>query len=344
MPINKFRIAFVLTKFPSQSEVPILNQIVGVVKQGHRVEIFADISEENVLHDDIAKYGLLDKVSYFKQRPIHNSKNKTLNKLSLILKTLPLIIRAFIKRPTITLRALNYRKYGSYAKSFWLFYNSYTFIFLSREYDILHAQFGPNGEKIALLKDIGLIKAKLLTSFRGYDINVIPKSDSIFKDYTYLKKWGDEFTVNTNFTKQKLIKEGFVKNNIHIIHSAIQFKNFNPTVKQNSDNSIKLISIGRLVDCKGIEFALKAIPLIQERLHKFEIIYRIIGDGVLKEELQTLCYSLNIESLVEFKGWQSQDNTIDANNIFNIIWSNNKTGLFINQAFWYASNICTYYR
>ena len=59
------KIAFIVNTFPSLSETFILNQIVGLIEEGHDVEIYAEESEESdKVHPDIKKYNLLSKTYY----------------------------------------------------------------------------------------------------------------------------------------------------------------------------------------------------------------------------------------------------------------------------------------
>ena len=61
-PLN---VLFIVNHFPSRSQAFIMNIIVGLIKKGHNVSIFS-FNKDNYasLYPDIAKYNLLDKVTY----------------------------------------------------------------------------------------------------------------------------------------------------------------------------------------------------------------------------------------------------------------------------------------
>ncbi len=71
-------------------------------------------------------------------------------------------------------------------------------------YDIVHCHFGTNGLKGALLQEIGAIQGKLITSFHGMDVNVIPRQCGA-DVYKQLFGRGDLYSVNTEFTRSKAI-------------------------------------------------------------------------------------------------------------------------------------------
>jgi colanic acid/amylovoran biosynthesis glycosyltransferase len=59
------------------------------------------------------------------------------------------------------------------------------------------------------------------------------------------------------------------------------------------------------VEKKGIEYAIKAIAKIAEDYPN--IIYRIVGDGSLRESLEALVLDLKISDNVKLLGWMTQE-------------------------------------
>lgn len=68
---------------------------------------------------------------------------------------------------------------------------------------------------------------------------------------------------------------------------------------------MKIITIARLVEKKGIEYAIKAIAKVAEN-HP-NIIYNIAGDGPLRESLEKLILDLKISDNVKLLGWMTQE-------------------------------------
>ena len=71
--------------------------------------------------------------------------------------------------------------------------------------------------------------------------------------------------------------------------------------ERRKTGTIKILSVGRLVEKKGHEYAIKALAKVVNKNGK-NIIYRIVGDGPLKDKLMSLAEELRIEDCVEFMG------------------------------------------
>jgi colanic acid/amylovoran biosynthesis glycosyltransferase len=65
------KIAYVVGTFPKVSETFIQNQITGLMDRGHEVDIFSlHRSREEVVHDQVKSYGLLERSHYLSQIPL----------------------------------------------------------------------------------------------------------------------------------------------------------------------------------------------------------------------------------------------------------------------------------
>lgn len=65
------RIAFVVEVFPSLSQTFVLNQVVGLIEQGHEVDIYAEIKgDSHKIHPDVEKYDLLKRTYITLKLPI----------------------------------------------------------------------------------------------------------------------------------------------------------------------------------------------------------------------------------------------------------------------------------
>ncbi|MFT3949708.1 MAG: glycosyltransferase family 4 protein [Agriterribacter sp.] len=96
----------------------------------------------------------------------------------------------------------------------------------------------------------------------------------------------------------KIICNPYFTNEIDHTENPVQS---NPTVKE-------ILFIGRLVTSKGPHIMLAALaPLLQERN---DVRIRVIGDGIMKEELLKMAIQLKIEGKVLLSGWLSK-NEID---------------------------------
>ncbi len=70
------KIAFIVNEFPCVSETFVLNQITGLIDQGHEVDIFAQRPGTSpTMHADVEKYRLLDRTLYIDAKAILSSLN-----------------------------------------------------------------------------------------------------------------------------------------------------------------------------------------------------------------------------------------------------------------------------
>ena len=283
------KIAFIVGGFPTLSETFILNQITGLLDLGHDVEIFAQTNpKDKKIHTDIEKYQLMKRVHYFSMPS---------NKIKRISKAIFLIIKNFYKAPTKILKSLNVFKYGKTALSLKFLYLLVPF--LDKKFDIIHCHFGPNGILGMYIKEMG-ISGKYITSFHGYDVNSYPKIAGK-NVYNNLFKVEDLFTTNTNFTRQQVIKLGCREKKIKILPVGLKILKFKFSIRKIQDGaSIKILTVGRLVEKKGHEYIIRAIAKIAESYNNIE--YIIAGDGPLRKKLEDLVSKLGIKNYTNFLG------------------------------------------
>ena len=282
------KIAIIVGEFPKLSETFILNQITGLLDLGHEVEIFAFYNpKEKKVHDDVEKYRLMERVHYF---------NIPDSMIKRVLKAIFLIITNFHKSPIKILKSLNVFKYGKKALSLKLLY--VVVPFLGKKFDMIHCHFGPNGIIGAYLKEVG-INSKLITTFHGYDMSkfISNHGEGIYKNL-FLK--GDLFMPISEHWKKKLIEMGCEEGKIIVHRMGIDIEKFEFSERRKT-GTIKILSVGRLVEKKGHEYAIKALAKVVNKNGK-DIIYRIVGDGPLKDKLMSLAEELGIGDCVEFIG------------------------------------------
>lgn len=285
------RIAFIVRQFPALSESFILKQIVGLLQKGHNVHIFAESDpHENSVHDDVLKYNLKSRTHYIRTIPR--------NKLLCRLKTLLLIIANLFKGPLKLIRALSLnikrgRKF-SYPELY------FVLLFLGRRFDIIQCHFGPAGRVGALLKQAGF-KAKVITTFHGYDVTSYVNQHG--KDvYQTLFDVGDLFTYNSQATKQKVLVLGAPAEKLVKLPMGIDFEKITFTPRHlESGQCVNILSVGRLVEMKGRQYALKAIASLVKKFQN--ISYTIVGDGPLRASLEKLVEQLGISKWVHLVGW-----------------------------------------
>jgi colanic acid/amylovoran biosynthesis glycosyltransferase len=294
------RIAFIVGPFPVLSETFILNQITGLLVRGHEVHIYGCKPDDtSKVHPDVEKYQLIGRTYYIPEIP----KNYFLR----FLKGLAFISTNFYKAPLVLLGSLNIFKYGKRAASMRLLYSVIPLL-KSQPYDIIHCQFGMYGVDGMILRDVGAIKGKLITSFRGYDISWYVKAcgENVY-DKLFVK--GDFFLANCEFFRKRAIQLGCDEKKIVVHGSGIDCSRFTYKPRYPHPDGIRIVTTGRLVEKKGIEYAIRAVAKVA-RLHQ-NIEYNIIGDGYLKEHLQQIISELNLADKVKLLGWKNQKEIIE---------------------------------
>ncbi|TVP59431.1 MAG: colanic acid biosynthesis glycosyltransferase WcaL [Nodularia sp. (in: Bacteria)] len=298
------RIAIIAGRFPVISETFILNQITGLITRGHEVHIYASQPEDaSKMHPNVEKYNLLQQTHYIP--PIPN------NYLWRFLLGMILLVVNFAKAPLVLLRSLNFLKYAKKAISLRILYEVIPLL-KSQPYDIIHCQFGVFALDGMVYRDIGAIKGKLITSFRGFDISKYLQEHG--EDiYNPLFTKGDFFLTNCEFFRQRAIKLGCNENKIIVHGSGIDCSRFPFKPRESSsDGKVQIVTTGRLVEKKGIEYGIRAIAKLAK--HHANIEYKIIGDGILKAHFQELIAELNVTEKVKLLGWKNQPEIIEILN------------------------------
>ncbi len=185
--------------------------------------------------------------------------------------------------------------------------------------DIVLCQFGYLGRKVISPKSrlsSWLKNKKIVTCFRGADTS--SKVRQRPRMYKKLFKKGHLFLPVCDFFKERLIKLGCPKNRIIVHYSAIDCSKF--LFKKRSypeDDVVKFISVSRLVEKKGLDFAIKAMAKIVNTHPNVQ--FTIVGDGPERERLQQLIDQFNLNEHVFLCGWKTQEEVVallDESHIF----------------------------
>lgn len=312
------RIAIVVGRFPVLSESFILNQISGLIERGHQVDIYAleGYSAETKVHPIVEKYNLAERGYYVPKIPQNYGVR--------FIKALQLLLVKGWRDLWAIARSLNIFRYGKQAASLRLFYGAIAFLKPS-DYDIVHCQFGiyalqgklPSDPGVLTLRSLGLLQGKLVVAFRGWDISWYVKEQGD-RVYDELFEVADFFVTNCNFFRDRAIKIGCPSEKIVVNGSGLDCQKF--TYKPRcfpDDGLIRLATIGRLVEKKGIEYGIRAVARLVRDYPNLE--YKIIGDGWLRDELQQLIAELGVADKIELVGWQPQPEIIsilDRSHIF----------------------------
>lgn len=296
------KIAFIVGEFPLLSESFILNQISGLIDQGHEVYIHAIKGPPQVstkVHPIFEDYNLARRTIYSAPVP-QNFIVRAITAVSILVRTGHLFSFRWLE-------LVNIFKYGREAANLRLIYQLHPFL-KPTTYDIIHAQFGGWGAFALRLQDLGWLNGKLITHFRGRDISVHlrQKGEDVYNE---LFKRGDLFLTNCEFFRQRILQLGCAEDKILVHGSAIDCEKFSFTPRHFPENGcIRVATIGRLVEKKGIEYCISAVTDAAQNHPQIELI--IIGEGELKFHFEQLIKRLNASAFIKLVGWKNQQEII----------------------------------
>jgi colanic acid/amylovoran biosynthesis glycosyltransferase len=285
------KIAFIVSTFPKLSETFILNQITGLLDMGYEVTVLAKRkSREKKVHGIVEQYGLMTHTHFF------NIPDKP---LLFFLKAIVLMMAIFFRNPIEICGLL--KKILSQRSEMSLRSLYHVYPFFKTNFDIIHCQFGLNGLIGLSLKRAG-VQSRLITSFHGRDLSAVvtEKGDHVYQD---LFQEGDLFLTVSEYWKRKLIRMKCNPKKIKVHRMGIDLEEFKYVERKfQPEKNVKLLTIGRLAEKKGHEYAIQAVAQIVRKNKNLNIQYRIAGDGVLRNRLESLVCKLGMENYIKFLG------------------------------------------
>jgi colanic acid/amylovoran biosynthesis glycosyltransferase len=297
------KIAFFLNEFPVISETFLLNQIVGLIRRGHELDIHAQWPVEPAnkgQHADVKRYRLLDRAHF---HPMPEAQ------LARFGSAAGRLARWGWRHPKITLDSLNIFRHRRSALNLTLLHELLPALEFPQRYDVVHCHFGPNGQRAVAWRDFGALLGPIITTFHGYDVNQLPQIEGPYL-YQRLFNEGELFTVGSEFMKKRIIALGAPEDRIVKLPMGIDLSRFRFTERiKNHDGELRLLTVARLVEVKGIEHAIRAVASLKEKYSRIH--YQIVGDGPLRAELEGLASRRGLANNVEFLGALPQEKVIE---------------------------------
>lgn len=256
-------IAFRVGSFPKLSETFILKQISGLIALGHRVIVVADRpSDEAAPPSGIARLEYVEPTSSW--------------------------LRSLYGRLPYRLRQARVARAEKR---------------MSRQSNVVVCNFGWFGQQVhdntSALED----PASIVTIFHGADMSrTLNTDDSRGRYETLLKSDGPLLPISDHW-RQELLVLGARDSQITIYHMGVDPDEFAFRQRQDDPSGpFRIISVGRLVEKKGTEFALRALAKAAPQLGDRSFQLDLIGDGPLTANLKVLVAQLGLENSVVFHG------------------------------------------
>lgn len=145
-----------------------------------------------------------------------------------------------------------------------------------------------------------------------------------YKYLSYIYGKADVLVCPSQMAKEELEKVSKNYKDVHVISNGVNIAEYRPLpVEKNfydryqlSEQTKKIIYVGRLFPEKSIDTLIKAIPSVIGKHPDTEFI--LVGQGYLREKLETLAQTLGVQNSVKFLGKISDEDKILAYNASDI--------------------------
>ncbi len=278
------RVVFSLSRFPVLSQTFVLNQITGLLDLGVDVQIISHRRPRpEPVHRDVAAYRLLERTHYAAP-PSRTGLNKLLKgPLDLLWD-----LRALHPNPKNRDRKLRracrtWKRLGESLKP-----------------DVVLCHFAPTGELELLARSQGAHDAPVVTVMHGFDI-----AKKLFERqpiYPSIREHGDLVMPISRRWSDALLDDGYAPNKVVLHHVGIRLDpTLTPREEHPPGTGLRLLTVARFVEKKGIEYALQALALLK-KTSPTGFHYTLVGEGPQLSSLQRLANDLDLSEHVTFLG------------------------------------------
>lgn len=294
------RVGVVVAEFPSLSETFVLSQITGLLDRGHEVDIYAETpGKVTETHASVREYGLAQRTLYLPPSPAPRLVTRLRSRKG------PSTVEDGGRRPTVFWNRVKDRLRTEVQLRSWRSSFAETV-----QYDVLHCHFGGNGRKALALRRAGLLDGRVVTTFHANDVSAYVREFGPTV-YSRLFREGQLFLAVSQYTRARLIDLGCPQERILVHRMGIDCGRIRFRPRRRAENGpVRLLTVARLVEKKGVAYALRAVAALIAQGHDLE--YQIVGDGPLRLELERESYQLGIRERVTFRGPLTQEGVAEA--------------------------------
>lgn len=290
------KLTFFTMRFPVASETFVLNQVTHFIDAGYEVEIISVFPGDLVnRHAAFDEYGLAAKTHYL----LPEEKISIVDKLNQRIK----LVLPKVTKPSL-LRSLNVRRYGAQSSKLLL----PSIVANAKQTftaDVFLVHFGYAGALANKLRELGVLKGKQATVFHGADISRRHILEEHKLDYVNLFRQSELMLPISNLWKNKLIEMGCPPEKIHVTRMGIEPEKFNFQPRQAFQTPLRIVSVARLTEKKGLDVAVKASAILKQRGGQFQ--YNIIGNGDQDEMMRDFIAREGMEDCVSMPGFKPQE-------------------------------------
>jgi colanic acid/amylovoran biosynthesis glycosyltransferase len=295
------RVAFLTALFPVLSDIPFMNQIVGLLERGHQVDVYADGPQSGgPFHPDVERLGLQSLTRYPLRWPAGR-----LDRWRAAAQVV--LAHRGAERRTL-LRTLDPSLFWHRAWTLDQLRRTARFL-PTRPYDICYCAFGMDAPHALRLRRLGVLGGELVVAFRGADTT------------KYVARRGPRVYARTfrqarlllpvcDFLGRRLVDLGAPPERVVVHRTGIDLRRWPYREREpKGGGRLRLVTVGRLVEKKGIEYVLRAVRILVDR--GLDIEYRILGDGPRRDRVAALAAELGLEQRVVLHGRHAQEKLRD---------------------------------
>jgi colanic acid/amylovoran biosynthesis glycosyltransferase len=283
---SPLRVGLMVHKFPVVSETFVITLAAGLLASGQDVRILATHPAVSVgpAHDIVAQSGL-DRRTVRAEHGGH--------------MPLPALARVARMSPLHAARAAVFLLGDRVAPSRF----GVTRMFAAEApFDVVHAQFGWAGLTAARHRRWGTLRTRaLVVHFRGHDVTQFVQENGEGV-YAGLFRDADAFIANSAHFRDRAIALGCPPDKIRVIGSPIDTEFFAPPPHRPAyaARALNLVTVGRLVEKKGIADAIAAVGHLRDAGRDARLV--VVGDGPLRPSLEDQSARLGLGAAVRFAG------------------------------------------
>jgi colanic acid/amylovoran biosynthesis glycosyltransferase len=283
-------VAVLVGQFPTYSETFITSQLWELRRRGHELRIFSlHRGPEPAPGERLAPEQLLCRTTWV---DVPRSRRRR------ALAALPRLGSSVAAAPALTLPLVAPRRLGRNIRNLSALYALRTLVRDPPKADVLHAHFGTIANSFLFAKP--LLGVPLVVSFHGGDYGAAVQARGASL-YSQLFATADAITVNSEYARRALGRLGCSSERIYTLPYGLDVDAMPCRRRALRDGeTVRLITVARLVEKKGLEYSLRAIASVR-RAHP-RITYEIVGDGPLRAQLRRLADDLGLGGIVTFHG------------------------------------------
>jgi len=305
MSTDAIHILYILRSFPTVTEMSTLNEITGMIRKGMEVSIVSLKKPAGSFepHEDVEKYGLIRKTHYLNVesgiRKWQNILLRTLNgwyrllfQAQIPLKKKFALLQFSLKKSSRRISLIHYVDLVNHISG--------------KNPTVIYFHFASHAGELIFLRKIFPIP--YVVFFHGFDFS--KQLDYPALNYPEMFRRGDCFLTNSRFAGQKILSLGCPEDKLSVVGLPVDDFQY-PYKIRNRGESIRILTVARLVEKKGLEYSIEAMAKVIEWNKGSDIQYRIIGDGPLEKSLLEMIHRMGMADHVFLMGSKKKSEVID---------------------------------